>query len=470
MEKLARMFFVFTLLFAGLFITFFLLYTRQSNDINLLRVERNTAQQQLNTANAQLRRLELSNQELTARITQLEEKVATRPTQPETIDRDLVEENERLKTLIEQVEAQLTASQREIDRLRTENGQPTELRTEPTERETDLEQEVQQLKSLIQDKDYEIARLQEEVQVLSTTEDEQLRVLQDRVSQLQQNILTAQREVERYQNQLTARESDIEQLHKQLDLGADTEVLLAAKDQEILKLHGSITEIQSALQKAQNQIESLSQQLTEKDRELQALHQRLQAERSLDPIPAGQEGAMQYKYLILGEDALLANEYIDSARFFAQARLNDLPLGDLATVYKRRASAAYLQAAAILYNQGAQAYRDEQYNQAIPVFLEALDYALPSQSSYLDHIRYHLGLSFYNSKRPTDALPYLHAVYQNTAGTYHTHALYYLTRIAFESRDYTQARRYAEALKAQNMYVAYANSVLQEISAHQGQP
>ncbi len=456
MEKLARMFFVFTLLFAGLFITFFLLYTRQGNDINLLRVERNTAQQQLNTANAQLRRLELSNQELTAQIAQLEEKVATRPGQPETVDPGLVEENERLLTLIEQLETQLLASRREIDQLRAENGQPTGIGLGPTEREADLEKEI--------------ARLREEVQVLSTTEDEQLRVLQDRVSQLQQNILAAQREVERYQNQLTARESEIEQLHKQLDLGADTKVLLAAKDQEIHQLQGSITAIQSDLQKAQNQIASLSQQLTEKDRELQAVHQRLQAERSLDPIPAGQEGAMQYKYLIMGEDALLANEYLDSARFFAQARLTDLPLGDLATVYKRRESAAYLQAAAILYNQGAQAYRDEQYNQAIPIFLEALDYALPSQSSYLDHIRYHLGLSFYHSQRPTDALPYLHAVYQNTAGTYHTHALYYLTRIAFESRDYTQAKRYAESLKTRNMYVSYANSVLQEISARQGQP
>lgn len=470
MEKLARLFFVFTLLFAGLFITFFLLYTRQNNDMNLLKVERANALQQLNTANAQLRRVELSNQELQTHVDKLEESLASRPATVVADDPAAHEEVAGLMAQIDDLQQQLHTAQDQITQLREREGEDPPLPEGPTAKELELEQEVRALQSRLTTRDQRIQDLEQEIEVLSSSADDQTQILQERVSQLQQNLQEAQQEVERAQNQLVARDTEIKQLQEQLDLGADAQALIESKDEEIRSLEGTIADTQQESQQLQNEISALTDQVGEMDQEIQTLHRRLQAERSLDPIPPGQEGAIQYKHLIMGEDALLSKDYVDSARYFNQARLDTLPLGDLAVVYRRRQMEAYRQAASILYQQGMGLYRDDAFSPAIAVFMEALEYAQPSESTFLDHIRYHLALSLYQSDRLMEAAQYLHAVHQNPSGTYYSHALYYLTRIAFERGDYAQAKQYAESLKAQSAYLAYANKVLSEIAQMEGQP
>src|SRR6056297_2954745 len=102
MEKIARIFFVFTLLFAAAFIIFFLLYAQAKNEVTESKVDKAALQQSVSTLTNELNRQEILYQELERQYKDLE-----------------VSASDTSEINIQKLKDQIYDQQQEIDNLET---------------------------------------------------------------------------------------------------------------------------------------------------------------------------------------------------------------------------------------------------------------------------------------------------------------------------------------------------------------
>jgi TolA-binding protein len=474
MEKLARIFFVFTLLFAAAFIIFFLLYAQAKNEVTQSKVDRAGLQQSLstleNTANKQeilyeelQRKYDLLTEEASEKsdlnVQKLKDQIYDQQKQIEDQHTQLSENDQKIETLKVELESKpvqdtINAS---VINLNPSNNQLAEVSAE-------YEKEIKKLQS-------EINRLSDELES-SSDGDQRLKDLQERVGQTQQSLDKAIDQVKKLEDQLNNKTAEIEKLTEQLSNAANSTKIIAEKQSEIEKLNqqiallnDSIANEKEAVTSKVAEIESLNKELNAKRTEIKILEASLEREKKYDPIPSGEADAVRYKYLLLGEDALSAGNDIQSAEYFQRARLNDLALGDLHKVYERKRELAYQKAIAVHYNNGYQLYKDKNYNEAIDDFSSAVELARDVKTDYLDDSLYYRALSEYNfsdySAAETD---FDEIIATQKDSNYVPHSLYYLCKILESQGRKDKLKTAATELAKYTSYSDYANKILKSLN------
>jgi chromosome segregation ATPase len=362
MERIARIFFVFTLLFAAAFIIFFLLYAQAKNEVTQSNVDKAALQQSVSTLSNDIRRQEILYEELERKYKALEAAAS------ETSEINI----QRLKDQIYDQQQQIAALQAQID----EKDNTIASLTDPALSTNTTETNSEQIAQVSAEYEKEINRLQEEInkqedEISSLTEQLEAEDVDERITDLQLTLAQTQSELEKAQSQLSTleqtlseREQEIANLNEQLSQSSESAAIIAEKQDEIKTLEGKITRLNEqieenrvALEEKDNEITALQGQLSSAKQEIRKLNDTLARERKYDPIPAGEADAVKYKYLLLGEDALSSGDSIKSADYFMRADLNNLALGDLHQVYSRKRDLAFQKAIAQYYNEGYEHYK-----------------------------------------------------------------------------------------------------------------
>jgi len=459
-EKLARVFFVLALIFAAAFIVFFLFYFRANNEQTALVIERANLKQQVATLNTELNRRGIYQQELERKIQLLEaEKPGPAATQTEEID-----------TLKAQVSALL-------DEVEKKSAQIALLSTSqtgsPSEREKALQEDIIRLKQTCDDeyaklqlslrqKDDEIARLTKTLEAQGSP-DEQVKTLQTQLGSLQKDLTKAQVDLDSTKRSVSERDIEITALKTQLEAYQKNNQTLVQKDQEIAGLKAQVASLQAQTAQKETEIKNLNAGINTLTKEKESLYQQLTIERIYQPIPPGESDAVRYKYLILGEDALLAEKYKESAENFQKAQLKELSLGVMASVYTRKRDLAYQKAISLYYSEGLDHYKGNRFEAAISPFQKAISLALEVKTDYDDDVLYYLALSYYQMKDYNEAEKQLQAVYALKESTYKVHALYYLVRVAMDAGKKTEALAYANQLKTHSQYATFARDAIKTL-------
>src|SRR6056297_2834860 len=198
MEKIARIFFVFTLLFAAAFIIFFLLYAQAKNEVTQSNVDKAALQQSVSTLSNDIRRQEILYEELERKYQTLEEAAS------ETSDINI----QRLKDQI-----------------------------------YDQQQEIEALQTQIDEKDNAIASLSDSAPSTNTTV-----VNTEQIAKVSSEY---EKEINRLQAEINKRQDEIASLTQQLD---QNDV-----DERITDLQLSVAQTQSELEKARSQVSTLEE-------------------------------------------------------------------------------------------------------------------------------------------------------------------------------------------------------------------
>ncbi|NLZ15037.1 MAG: hypothetical protein GXY29_12750 [Thermotogaceae bacterium] len=460
MEKLARVFFVLTLIFAAAFVVFFLFYFRTNNEQTALVIERANLKQQVATLSTELNRRGIYQQELERKIQLLEaEKPGPAATQTEEIDA---------------LKAQVSALRDEVEK---KSAQIALLSTSQTgsssEREKALQEDIIRLKQTYDDeyaklqlslrqKDDEIARLTKTLEAQGSP-DEQVKTLQTQLGSLQKDLTKAQVDLDSTKRSVSERDIEITALKTQLEAYQKNNQTLVQKDQEIAGLKAQVVSLQAQTAQKETEIKNLNAGINTLTKEKESLYQQLTMERIYQPIPPGESDAVRYKYLILGEDALLAEKYKESAENFQKAQLKDLSLGVMATVYTRKRDLSYQKAISLYYSEGIDLYKGNRFEEAISPFIKASALAQEVKTDYDDDVLYYLGLSYYQMKNYAEAETQLKTVYALKESTYKVHALYYLVRVAMDAGKRTEALAYANQLKTHSQYATFARDAIKTL-------
>jgi len=469
MEKIARIFFVFTLLFAAAFIIFFLLYAQAKNEVTQSNVDKAALQQSVSTLSNDMRRQEILYEELERKYKTLEEEAS------ETSEINI----QRLKDQIYDQQQQINALQEQID----EKNNTIASLSDPALSATTTETNSEQIAQVSATYEKEINRLQEEInkqkeeisslnkQLEAEDVDERITELQLTVAQTQSELEKAQSQVSTLEQSLSEREQEITNLNEQLSQSSESAAVIAEKQDEIKALEGEIAQLNEAieenrviLEEKDAEIASLKGQLASANQEIQKLNNTLARERKYDPIPAGEADAVKYKYLLLGEDALSSGDSIKSADYFMRADLNNLALGDLHQVYSRKRDLAFQKAIAQYYNEGYEHYKNKDYAGAVESLEKALSYTQDVTTNYRDDTLYYKALAEYNQGNYMDAendLKFLMSTEKNS--TYIPHALYYLAKIYEQIGDTDNLEKTAKELSNYTQYGTYAKKILDSL-------
>jgi len=459
-EKLARVFFVLALIFAAAFIVFFLFYFRANNEQTALVIERANLKQQVATLNTELNRRGIYQQELERKIKLLEEeKPGPAATQTEEIGA---------------LKAQMVALQDEVEK---KNAQIALLSTSqtgtPSQREKALQEDIIRLKQTYDDeyaksqrslrqKDDEIARLTKTLEAQGSPDD-RVKTLQTQLSALQKDLAKAQVDLDSAKRAASERDTEISALKAQLDTYQKNNQTLVQRDQEIAALKAQVASLLTQAAQKETEIKNLNTGINTLTQEKESLYKQLTVERIYQPIPPGESDAVRYKYLILGEDALLAENYKKSAENFQKANLKDLSLGVMATVYTRKRDLTYQKAISLYYSEGIDHYKGNRFEAAVLPFQKAISLALEVKTDYDDDVLYYLGLSYYQMKDYKEAERQLQAVTALKESTYKVHALYYLVRVAMDAGKKTEALAYANLLKGYAQYATFARDAIKTL-------
>ena len=469
MEKIARIFFVFTLLFAAAFIIFFLLYAQAKNEVTQSNVDKAALQQSVSTLSNDLRRQDILYEELERKYKILEEAAS------ETSEINI----QRLKDQIYDQQQQINVLQEQID----EKDNTIASLSDPTLPSTSNVTNSEQIAQVSATYEREIKRLQEEInkqknEISSLNEQLETEDVDERITELQLTVAQTQSELEKAQSQLSTleqtlseREQEISNLNEQLSQSSESAAIIAEKQDENKALEGEIAQLNEqieenrvALEEKDNEITDLESQLASANQEIQKLNDTLARERKYDPIPEGEADAVKYKYLLLGEDALSSGDSIKSADYFMRADLNNLALGDLHQVYSRKRDLAFQKAIAQYYNEGYEQYKNKEYIRAVESLEKALSYAQDVNTNYRDDTLYYKALAEYNQGDYIDAendLKFLMSTEKNS--TYIPHALYYLAKIYEQIGDSDNLEKTAKELSNYTQYGTYAKKILDSL-------
>ncbi len=481
MEKLARIFFVFTLLFAAAFIIFFLLYAQARNEVTQSKVDRAGLQQELSTLeNAsgkqailyeELQRkydllVEESEEKSDLNVQKLKDQIYDQQKQIEDQNKQIDEKDqaiESLKLAMDSKPVQDTVNASVIN-LNPNNEQLAEISAE-------YEKEIRKLQNEIAAQKAEVTRLTEELES-SSDGDQRIKDLQERVGKAQQSLDNAIAQVKTLEEQLDEKNQTIENLNEQLSNAENSTQIIAEKQNEIETLKQEIAalndRIANEIQKTASRdtdIATLNKELNEKMTEIKTLEATLEREKKYDPIPAGEADAVRYKYLLLGEDALSAGNNVQSADYFQKAKLDDLALGDLYKVYERKRELAYQKAIAVYYNDGYQLYKDKKYELAIDNFSQAAAFGRSVKTDYLDDTLYYRALSEYNLSDYSAAETDFNEIIKTQQGSnYVQHSLYYLCKILDSQGRKEELKTVATQLVKYSSYSDYANNLLKSLN------
>ncbi len=471
MEKLARIFFVFTLIFAAAFIIFFLLYFRNSNEAEKFRVEKVNLSQQVETLTMELNRVNVTNQELERKLTKYSQNVneseltqlATYTSKIDTLNAEI----KRLEDELEKKAASVNVLSSQIESMMKGAGNDvTQASTETDESIARMkllyETEIEKYQNELFDKNEELDDLKKQLQD-SDDIDQRTKDLQQRVADMQKSIenISAERDAlkaseEKYRN-------DISLLNLKINELSDSAAAIEMKDKEILGYKNDIEKYKTEITNLKEEVRQLNATIKKNTDEIQALKKQMETEKRYDPIPAGEEDALRYKYLLLGEDRLSAGDSKESARYFENAKLETLALSDLSKVYEKKRDLAFRKAISEYYNEGYSFYKDKSYEKAIPLLENAVKYSQTVENDYHDDSLYYLGLSYFNLKDFDNAEKYLITVSNLNTSILQQHSLYYLVKSFVESGDEGNALTYAEKLMKFDSYKDYAKSVIDKL-------
>jgi len=469
MEKIARIFFVFTLLFAAAFIIFFLLYAQTKNEVTSSNVDKAALQQSVSTLSNDLNRQEVLYEELERKYNTLKEAAS-----------------ETSEINIQKLKDQIYDQQQQIDDLHdlisqkdttiaslSQGSTPTVTTVVDTEQiaqvSADYEKEIDRLQE-------EISRQKEQIKTLtadleSDDVDERIQQLKSTLAQTQSDLDGAKTQISTYESRLAEREKEIANLNEQLTQAGDSAKIIAEKQEEMTSLEKEIATLKQAIEENQQTIKAkeaeiitLTGQLNSANTQIAKLNDTLARERKYDPIPDGEADAVKYKYLLLGEDALSAGDSIKSADYFMRADLNNLALGDLHQVYSRKRELAYQKAIAEYYSDGYEQYKNTDYSGAIESFIKALAFAQDVQSNYRDDTLYYKALSEFNQQNYAETekdLKFLLETEKNS--TYIPHALYYLAKVYEQVTDRANLEKTAKELSKYTQYSSYAKKILDSL-------
>jgi|GEM_PF-340563 len=477
MEKLARIFFVFTLLFAAAFITFFLLYAQVKNEVTQSKVDRAGLQQSLSTLENESGKQAILYEELQRKYDLLAEEAAEKSDLNVQALKDQIYDQQKQ---IEDQSRQLEEKEQEIDSLKlvvdlkpvqdTINASVINLNPNTdqlAEISAEYEKEIKKLQNEIIAQKAEVTRLTEELETAADG-DQRIKDLQERVGQTQQSLETAISQAKALEDQLNERNRTIDNLNEQLSNAENSTKLIAEKQTEIASLNQEISRLNDAVanevkktQVAEEEIAGLNDELNSKMTEIRTLEATLEREKKYDPIPAGEADAVRYKYLLLGEDALSAGNDVQSAEYFSMARLDDLALGDLHQVYERKRELAYQKAIVVYYNDGYQLYKDKKYEQAIEKFSKAAELAVSVKTDYFDDALYYRALSEYTLSDYSAAETDFDKITETQQGSnYVQHSLYYLCKILEAQGRKEELKKVATELVNYSTYSDYAKKIL----------
>src|SRR6056297_1572506 len=212
MEKIARIFFVFTLLFAAAFIIFFLLYAQAKNEVTQSNVDKAALQQSVSTLSNDIRRQEILYEELERKYKALEEAAS------ETSEINI----QRLKDQIYDQQQQINVLQEQID----EKDNTIASLTDPALSTNTTETNSEQIAQVSAEYEKEINRLQEEInkqkdEIASLTKqletddvDERVQELQLTLAQTQSELETILSQVENLEQTLSNKEKEIADLNE----------------------------------------------------------------------------------------------------------------------------------------------------------------------------------------------------------------------------------------------------------------
>ncbi len=473
MEKIARIFFVFTLLFAAAFIVFFLLYAQAKNEIAQSKIDKAGLQQSVSTMNNDMNRQRVIYEELERKYRILEANASeTSQVNIQKLKDQIYDQQKH----IEELEASVKEKDETILSFKTE-GVPI---TSPS---TSTSAQVEQIAQVAAEYEKEIKRLQtelasqkEETQSLSEQlkakdTDQRVKDLQARIDQTQSELSAAISRTQKLEDQLAQKTKDLDDLQEQFAQANESTKVIGQKQAEIKKLEQSLaqssdelTNKSTVIAQKDKDITNLNARLNEAETKIKTLETTLNRERKYDPIPSGEADAVKYKYLLLGEDALSSDEAVKSADYFLRAELDELALGDLHKIYSRKRELAFQKAIAQHYNQGYEHYKNKDYARAIEAFKKAERLSIYVATSYSDDTLYYKGLSAYNLKLYDGAqgtLNTLIATQKNS--TYIPHSLYYLAKIYEELNNREQLLKTAKELSNYSQYSTYAKKIIESM-------
>src|SRR6056297_2191083 len=466
MEKIARIFFVFTLLFAAAFIIFFLLYAQAKNEVTSSNVDKAALQQSVSTLTNELNRQDILYEELERKYKVLEEAAS------ETSEINIQKLKDQIYDQQQQIET--------LDAVIKEKENTIASLSDPALSTNTISTNTEQIAEVSAEYEKEIKRLQEEVsrqketinslttQLESDDVDERIQGLQLSLTKTQSDLEKAVAQVSTLETNLSERENEIANLNEQLTESSQSGQLIAEKQKEIENLKERIAELnqtvesnREALEEKDSEIAALNQQLSESNAKIQTLNATLAREKKYDPIPAGEADAIKYKYLLLGEDALSSGDSVRSADYFMRADLDNLALGDLHQVYSRKRDLAFQKAIAQYYNQGYEHYKNKDYSRAVENLEEALILSSEVPSNYRDDSFYYKALSEYNLQNYINAENTLKSLIDTQKNsTYIPHSLYYLARIYEKTGESDNLQKTAQELSNYSQYSTYAKKIL----------
>jgi len=471
MEKLARLFFVLTLVFAGAFIAFFLLFAQKNNELNESKVQRANLQQQVSTLQNQLNRTEVEYEEVKRKFDEAE------ATLEELSDGNLAKLREQLnekESALKEKDEKMAELNERINRLETDSGTDTATvesnQEELVKLKKEYENEIEKYQKQVSVQQEEIERLNE---ILSAQdgEDQRIQDLRERVASLQSSLDDAVSDSKELEDKLESKNQEMEELREQLaqvdnsvEVINDKQKEIDEKVQEVQSLKDRFEGKNNEMAEKEEKIAQLENQLNESLSELENLKAKLDREKQYDPIPAGEADAVKYKYLLLGEDALSSGNYLESASYFQKAELEDLSLGDLHKVYQRKRTLAYQKAIAQYYNLGYSDYKEEKYEQSLNQLNESLILSEEVPTSYSDDILYYRALSAYHLNDDIVAEnDFKRLINEQKDSNYVPHALYYLTKIYQKRGNEDSLTDVLDRLEQYGQYETYAKNLRETI-------
>jgi len=471
MEKLARLFFVLTLVFAGAFIAFFLLFAQKNNELNESKVQRANLQQQVSTLQNQLNRRDVEYEEVQRK---LEEAQSNLEGMSDENLADLREQLNEKESSLEAKDEKIAELNERINQLETDSGTGT-VTAETNQEELiklkkEYENEIEKYQKQVSAQQEEIERLNE-ILASQDSEDQRIQDLRERVASLQQSLDEAISHSTELEDKLESKNNEMAELRDQLaradnsvEVINEKQTEIDKKDQEIQSLKDRLEEKNNEMAKKDEKISQLEDQLNERLSEVENLKAKLDREKKYDSIPEGEADAVKYKYLLLGEDALSSGKVIESASYFQKAKLDNLSLGDLHQVYDRKRTLAYQKAIAQYYNQGYSDYKEEQFEQSLQQLNEAMILSNEVSTSYSDDILYYKALSEYNLNDYNAAEnDFTRLISREEDSNYVPHSLYYLTKI-YQKRGMNESLLDAlDSLEQYSRYETYAKNLRETI-------
>jgi len=468
LEKLARIFFIFTMIFAAAFIIFFLLYFRNSNEAEKYRIEKANLSQQVETLTMELNRVNVTNQELEKKLVKYTQtgnvngitdaatytaKINTLNTEIDRLEDELEKKSASINVLSNQIESLSKEKNTEITQASTVSN------TAIAEMKLVYEKEIEKYQNELFDKNKEIDRLKEQLGNIDYG-DQRIKDLQQRVADIQKSLDETRKERDLLIEESDGKDIEIASLNKKISDLSDSGSAIQTLEEEILGYKNDIQKLNVSIDSLKAQIVELNSVIDGNDIEITALKKQIETEKRYEPIPPGEEDALRYKYLLLGEDMLSSGNNKESARYFEDARLETLALSDLSKVYEKKRTLAYRKAIAEYYTEGYSFYKSKSYGSAIPLFENAVRLSKTVDNDYYDDSVYYLGLSYFNVKDYNSAEMYFRMVYEMENSILSQHALYYLVRTYVDLGDSSNAVKFAQLLVNYDSYKDYAQNII----------